>query len=77
MNPNKSKVIRFRPKNKLEVVKYGLNICIDNTRIDIYDSAKNLGIIRDTPLRLSQHVNMCIKILQFQNNLRQQKYFEL
>lgn len=61
INPLKSQVVLFCPKNLYNVVKASLVLKIENEVIPIVEHAKNLGVIFDRNFKFIPHVNNLIK----------------
>lgn len=58
INPSKSSVILFGPKDKRNTIKNSLSIKIKNDTVILKDEVKNLGLWLDNDLRFTKHVNM-------------------
>lgn len=61
LNSNKSQIMIFGSKNKVNEVKNIINIQINNTSLPIVNSAKNLGLVIEDDLRFKTHVSTLLK----------------
>lgn len=61
VNPSKSKVLLFGNKKARTRIENNININMNNEVIPLCSSAKNLGLIMDTTLRYTLHINMIIR----------------
>lgn len=61
INPSKSNVIIFGPKNQRNVVNNSIQVSVDNTIVEPTNEVKNLGVIIDNDLRFRSHVNKLIQ----------------
>lgn len=61
INPNKSNIIFFGPKNKLSLLKEYMKISINGNVIPVSNEAKNLGVIMDSQLRFERHITVLIQ----------------
>lgn len=56
LNPNKSKVMVFGRKIRMQYINQ-VNINIDNETLPIVESSKNLGLYIDTDMKFNTHIN--------------------
>lgn len=63
LNPNKSSIITFgKPRDRIAFNNtHGLNIHINNGKIDIKTEIRNLGLLLDENLKITPHVNKCLQ----------------
>lgn len=61
INPAKSQFLLFGRGKSRERCRDLLKISINNEVVGLCNSAKNLGILMDTDLRFSEHINNCIR----------------
>lgn len=61
LNPLKSFLMIFGPKNNKQFLNDSLNVCLDGVRLPVVSSTKNLGIILDTELRFKEYVKSLIQ----------------
>lgn len=61
INPTKSKILLFGPMYTVKKYRHLLDVKLLNKPLPICQSSTNLGLILDTGLRFSEHVNKCIK----------------
>lgn len=62
VNPEKTSVLVFTPKNMTEVVNRLPNIKVGNKSIPFSSEAKNLGLLIQSDLKFRLHVNKCIRL---------------
>jgi hypothetical protein len=61
INPNKSHILLFGKTKPRNSCLDKINIKVDGQGLQVVKSAKNLGLVVDTDLRFSEHVNVCIR----------------
>nr|CAI5821884.1 unnamed protein product [Callosobruchus analis] len=69
LNPSKTKVIFFSPKNWFQENIDKIKIEVNGTTLEVVDEAKNLGVTIDSKFRYKTHVAQCVR--KAYNNLRQ------
>lgn len=57
INPSKSNIIIFGPKNIRDNLNQNINITIDQKEIHIVEEVKNLGVVIDSDLRFKTHIS--------------------
>lgn len=61
INPTKSQILLFGPMYTVKKYQHLIDVKINNQNLCVSHSAKNLGLILDTSLRFSEHVNKCVR----------------
>lgn len=61
LNPNKSQVLLFGPKQKRLVVQNSLHVTLGNIELEVVNECKNLGVWFDSDLRFTKHINQLLK----------------
>jgi len=57
INPTKSNVILFGQRSARIEIEQNFNVTLDNERLTICNSAKNLGVVIDSELRFKKHIS--------------------
>lgn len=61
LNAGKSYLMFFGNKSKIDVLKQTLNITVNNVKLPVVRSARNLGVFLDTDLRFREHIKRVIQ----------------
>lgn len=56
LNPDKSSILIFGSKNKVDILKTNLNISINGSKLNFVNIAKNLGLLFDNNLRFQEYL---------------------